>query len=223
MKVLIADDETITRFALGRLLEKWGYDVIEVRDGRKAWESLCQKDPPRIAILDWMMPEPDGVEICRYLKKEKDFPFIYTILLSVRREKKDIVRALDSGAHDFLSKPVHTGELRSRIAVGFRLIEAEDRIRMKNRELADINDQLNQANAELQIALKEIKTLEGILPVCTHCKRIRVQGMNPEDPESWVKMETYISSRTEAEFSHGICPVCVMKLYPDYYNDQQKQ
>jgi DNA-binding response OmpR family regulator len=217
MKVLIADDDTISRVAIGRLLEKWGYEVVQAQDGYGAWESLCQKDPPRMAILDWMMPEPDGVEICRCLKKEKGFPFIYTILLSVRREKEDIVNALDSGAHDFLSKPVHTGELRSRIAVGARLVNAEDDIRLKNRELATINDQLKQTNAELQSALKEIHTLQGILPICIHCKKIRLENFDAHDPKSWVTIEEYIGSRTEAEFSHGICPVCAAKHYPEYY------
>jgi sigma-B regulation protein RsbU (phosphoserine phosphatase) len=217
MKVLIADDDTISRVAIGRLLEKWGYDVIQAEDGCKAWESLCRKDPPRMAILDWMMPEPDGVEICRQLKAKEDNPFIYTILLSVKREKKDIVNALDSGAHDFLSKPVHTGELRSRIAVGARLVKAEDAIRRKNSELADMNEQLKSTNAELQSALKEIKTLQGILPICIHCKKLRLENTDAEDPNSWVSIEEYFRNRTEAEFSHGICPICASKLYPGYY------
>ena len=216
MKVLIADDDAISRVAIGRLLEKWGYEVIQAQDGSGAWESICQKVPPRIAILDWMMPEPDGVEICRHIKKKADLPFIYTILLSVRKEKEDIVNALDSGAHDFLSKPVHTGELRSRIAVGARLAKAEDAIRLKNMELAAINDQLKQACAELQSALKEIKTLQGILPICIHCKKIRLENHEADDPNSWVRIEDYIGSRTKAEFSHGICPVCAAKIYPDY-------
>jgi sigma-B regulation protein RsbU (phosphoserine phosphatase) len=217
MKLLIADDDTITRVALGKLLEKWGYEIVQARDGCSAWELLRQKDPPRIVILDWMMPEPDGVEICRYLKREKDFPFIYTILLSVRREKEDIVNALDSGAHDFLSKPVHTGELKSRIEVGVRLVMAEDDIRSKNRELANINNQLKQTNADLQSALKEIKTLQGILPICINCRKIRLENMEPVDPNAWVTVEEYISNRTEAEFSHGICPECAAKLYPGLY------
>jgi phosphoserine phosphatase RsbU/P len=217
MKVLIADDDTISCVAIGRLLEKWGYEVVQAQDGRQALELLCQKDPPRMAILDWMMPEPDGVEICRHLKQVKDFPFIYTILLSIKHKKKDVVNALDSGAHDFLSKPVHTGELRSRIAVGARLVKAEDDIQSKNRELARINEQMKQTNTELQTALKEIKTLHGILPICIHCKRIRLENKEAEDPNSWVRMEEYISNRTEADFSHGICPICAAKHYPEYY------
>jgi DNA-binding response OmpR family regulator len=219
MKVLIADDDTIIRMAIGRLLETWGYDVVQAGDGRTAWESLCRKDPPRVAILDWVMPEPDGVAICRHLTQENDLPFIYKILLSVRREKKDVVEALDSGAHDFLTKPVHSGELKSRVAVGGRLVKAEDGIRVKNRELADINDQLQQMNAELQLAMKEIKTLRGIFPICANCKKIRLENMEEKDPNSWVTVEDYISRRTEAKFSHGLCPVCARKLYPEYYKN----
>lgn len=216
MKALIADDDNITRAAIQRLLEKWGYEVLQARDGCGSLKALCHKDPPRIAILDWVMPEPDGVEICRYLKQKKDLPFIFTILLSVKQEKKDIINALDSGAHDFLSKPVHTGELRSRIAVGARIVKAEDDIRSKNRKFAHINYQLKQTNAELQIALKQINTLQGILPICVSCKKIRTENMEANDPNSWVTMEEYISSRTDTEFSHGICPVCAAKLYPEY-------
>ena len=213
MKILIADDDAISRIAIGRLLEKWGYDVVQADDGRGAWESLRQKDPPRIAILDWMMPEPDGVEICRLLKEENDFPFIYTILLSVRQEKEDIVSALDSGGHDFLSKPVH----REQLTEAFECITATGiGFGMKNRELAEINDQLTQTNADLQSALKEIQTLQGILPICVHCKKIRLEHRKAEDPDSWVRIEEYIGSRTKAEFSHGICPICAAKHYPDY-------
>ncbi len=128
MKVLIADDERIILVALRRHLEKWGYEVVQATDGREAWREIREADPPRIAILDWMMPGIEGIEICERILQNDRLPFIYSILLTTRRGKKDIIKALDSGAHDFLSKPVHTGELRSRIAVGVRLVEAKDEI-----------------------------------------------------------------------------------------------
>ncbi len=108
MKVLIADDERITLMALGRHLEKWGYEVAKAGDGREAWDAIRGEAPPRIALLDWMMPEMEGVEICERIQKSDELPFIYTILLTTKRDKEDIIKALDSGAHDFLSKPVHT-------------------------------------------------------------------------------------------------------------------
>ncbi|MCP4110253.1 MAG: diguanylate cyclase [Desulfobacteraceae bacterium] len=129
MKLLIADDDSMTRIALRKNLQKWGYEIAEAKDGAEAWDILCAEKPPRIAILDWMMPEMEGTEICHCLQKSEKHPFIYTILLTVKRDRDDIVEGLDSGAHDFLSKPVHASELRSRIGVGVRLVQAEDRLR----------------------------------------------------------------------------------------------
>jgi len=132
MKVLIADDDRITRLALRKKIQKWGYE-----DGQEAWEALSGIDPPRIAILDWMMPKMEGIEICQRLQKSETAPFIYTILLTVRSDKEDISKALDTGAYDFLSKPVHTPELRSRIAVGVRLVKAEEKLRESNKKITD--------------------------------------------------------------------------------------
>ncbi len=217
MKVLIADDETIIRVVLKRHLAKWGYEVVQAREGNEAWEALCGENPPKVAILDWMMPEIEGIEICQRLRERKELPFIYAILLTMRREKEDIIMALDSGAHDFLSKPVHTGELRSRIAVGARLVEAEEEIQLKNRKLSETVEQLNRTNKELERALKENKTLRGILPICANCKKIRLEKANPKKQNSWIVMEEYIRNRTEADFSHGICPECAQQLYPEFF------
>ncbi len=129
MKILIAEDDSMTRLALRKNLKRWGYDVLETKDGAEAWDMLSAEEPPRIAILDWMMPGMEGIDICRLLHESEKIPFVYTILLTTRADKEDIVAALDSGAYDFLSKPVHSAELRSRIAVGVRLVEADDKLR----------------------------------------------------------------------------------------------
>jgi signal transduction histidine kinase len=128
MKLLVADDELSTRIFLKRSASKWGYEVVEATNGLEAMELLGGDNPPRIAVLDWMMPGLDGVEICARLQEKADKQMIYTILLTCKSEKEDVMYALDQGAHDFLSKPVHVGELRSRIAVGKRLIDANDRL-----------------------------------------------------------------------------------------------
>ncbi len=161
MKVLIADDERITLIALKRHLEKWGYEVVKAGDGREAWNTICEDDPPRIALLDWMMPEMEGIEICERIQKSDKLPFIYTILLTTRRDKEDIVNALDSGAHDFLSKPVHTGELRARIAVGVRLVEAKNEVNeyAKKMERLAITDYLTgvyNLRYFMEMAVKEL-------------------------------------------------------------------
>jgi two-component system, sensor histidine kinase and response regulator len=137
MKLLIADDELSTRIFLRSCATKWGYEVIEAADGLEAMSFLRSPDPPRIAVLDWMMPGLDGVEICSRLYENQKEQIIYTILLTSKSDKEDVMHALDQGAHDFLSKPVHIGELHSRIAVGRRLVEANDRLwevdRLKDR------------------------------------------------------------------------------------------
>lgn len=139
MKLLIADDERTTRTLLKTCVIKWGYTVVEAGDGLEAMTLLRSQDPPRIAVLDWMMPGLDGVEICSRLQENPNEQLTYTILLTCKSDKEDAIHALDQGAHDFLSKPVHIGELHSRIAVGKRLVDANDRLleldRLKDRFL----------------------------------------------------------------------------------------
>lgn len=133
MKLLIADDELSTRVFLRHCTAQWGYEAVEAADGLEAMTLLRGPNPPQIAVLDWMMPGMDGVEICARLNEQNRSQMIYTILLTSRSDKEDVMHALDHGAHDFLSKPVHVGELRSRIAVGCRLVEANCRLLDLNR------------------------------------------------------------------------------------------
>lgn len=128
MKLLIADDELSTRILLRHCAARWGYEVVEAADGLEAMSLLCGPEPPRIVVLDWMMPGLDGVEICSRLNQPGSGSLTYIILLTGKSDKEDVVHALDQGAHDFLSKPVHIGELHSRITVGRRLVEAHDRL-----------------------------------------------------------------------------------------------
>lgn len=106
-----------------------GYEVVEAPDGEMAWHALNSADPPRIAIIDWMMPRIDGVEICRRLSERKTGPFIYTILLTSKTEREDLVYALNNGAHNFQSKPISPEEIRAHINVGERLVESDDKLK----------------------------------------------------------------------------------------------
>ncbi|CAK8721167.1 His Kinase A (Phospho-acceptor) domain-containing protein [Candidatus Electrothrix laxa] len=153
MKLLIADDELSTRTLLKTCVLKWGYTVIEARDGLEAMTFLRSKNPPRIAVLDWMMPGLDGVEICSRLQDKPNNQLTYTILLTCKSDKEDAIHALDQGAHDFLSKPVHVGELQSRIAVGKRLVEANDRLL----ELDHLKDRF------LRVAAHDLKNPLGFI------------------------------------------------------------
>ena len=125
MKILIAEDNMTTRRILETILVKWNYDVISACDGNEAWEKLQEKDPPKLIILDWMMPGINGVEICRRLRRLDAVEPMYIILLTARDEKNDIVEGLGAGADDYIAKPFDKGELRARIDVGRRVVELQ--------------------------------------------------------------------------------------------------
>jgi two-component system cell cycle response regulator len=125
MKVLVADDDRLSRRILEATLKPWGYDVITVADGQTAWETLQSPDSPRLAILDWMMPGIDGPEICRLVRKHVS-PYPYLLLLTARDRREDLVAALEAGADDFLVKPFEHLELRARLRTGLRILELQD-------------------------------------------------------------------------------------------------
>ena len=125
MKILIAEDNVTTRRILETILVKWNYDVISACDGNDAWEKLQVNDPPKLIVLDWMMPGINGVEICRRLRRTDPVDPMYIILLTARDEKNDIVEGLGAGADDYISKPFDTEELRARIDVGRRVVDLQ--------------------------------------------------------------------------------------------------
>jgi two-component system cell cycle response regulator len=128
MKILIADDEPVSLRMLHGLLGKWGYDVVEVSDGVAAWEKLKAPDAPRMALLDWMMPGQNGVDICRSLRKLRPEPYTYILLLTAKEARESVVEGLESGADDYLTKPFNPQELKARIRVGLRLLDLEDNL-----------------------------------------------------------------------------------------------
>jgi len=145
-------------------------------------------------VLDIGLPRVDGLEVCRRIRAvESDRP-LYLIMLTTRSEKHDIKEALSAGADDYVTKPFDADELFARVEVGFRTINLQDKLAQKVRELSE--------------ALDQVKTLQGILPICSFCKKIR------DDSNSWRRLEEYVSSRSKARFSHSVCPECVKLHYP---------
>jgi diguanylate cyclase (GGDEF)-like protein len=128
MKILIADDESVSRHMLQSLLVKWGYDVVSASDGTAAWEILKARDAPRMALLDWMMPGQNGVDVCRALRRLRPEPYTYVLLLTAKDAKESVVEGLESGADDYLTKPFNPQELKARIRVGLRLLDLEDNL-----------------------------------------------------------------------------------------------
>jgi two-component system, cell cycle response regulator len=125
MRILIADDDPVSCHLLDRLLHKWGYEVIAAHGGTEAWEVLQANDAPRVALLDWMMPGLDGLEICRRIRARSSQAYVYIMLLTANDKIGNVVEGLESGADDYLTKPFHPQELRARLRVGLRMLELE--------------------------------------------------------------------------------------------------
>jgi PleD family two-component response regulator len=128
MKVLIAEDDAISRRMLEAFRVKWGYEVVVAKEGEEGWGILQGKDAPRLAILDWMMPGKDGIDICRSLRQRKGRPYTYILLLTARGHKEDIVEGLEAGADDYITKPFDPFELRARLRAGGRILELQEQL-----------------------------------------------------------------------------------------------
>ena len=213
--ILIVDDIPANIQVLGNILQEEGYAVSFAMNGKQALEMILS-DPYDLILLDVMMPEMDGFEVCM---KFKEIPGVETtpiIFLTARTDWDDIIKGFDVGAVDYVTKPFNPAELLARVRTHLELKRARDRIHQSCQELAEKNMQLRLLNEELQKALKEIKTLEGFLPICANCKKIRKEGAPYNVQESWIALETYLQQHTQAQFTHSICPDCMRKLYPEF-------
>jgi len=128
MKVLIAEDDLVSSRLLETYLDKWGYDVLATGDGNEAWEAIQDPEAPNLVISDWMMPNMDGLALCRKIRQMKRSGYVYFIILTTKVRKEDLIEGLEAGADDFLTKPFNKDELRYRVKIGERIIELERRI-----------------------------------------------------------------------------------------------
>ena len=128
MKILAAEDNPVFQSMLRAILTKWGYDVIVAKDGNEALAVLEADNAPRLAILDWMMPGIDGVDVCRRVRAVGREPYIYILLLTARTDSEDLVEGIDSGADDYLTKPFNAPELRARLRAGERILDLQEQL-----------------------------------------------------------------------------------------------
>lgn len=188
MKILIAEDDEVSRRLLEKSLSRWGYEVVTTKNGMDAWSILQRDNAPRLVILDWMMPEMDGLEVCRRIRQSETPSLAYIILLTAKTSKADIVEGLAAGANDYITKPFDREELLARVRVGVSVLE--------------LQQSLAERVADLEEALGQVRVLQGILPICSYCKQVR------DDKNYWQSVERYIGAHSEAKFSHSICPHC---------------
>jgi DNA-binding response OmpR family regulator len=191
-RVLIAEDHYVSRHLLERNLMNWGFSVVTAEDGEAALRILEGPDSPPLAIIDWMMPKMDGLEVCTRVRQQRGRPYVYLVLLTAKSQKEEIAAGLDAGADDYVIKPFDPDELRARLTVGQRVVALE---RTLARKIVD-----------LESALADVKKLKTLLPICMYCKSVR------DDRDYWHQIDEYIHTETGMDFSHGICPACMAKI-----------
>jgi sigma-B regulation protein RsbU (phosphoserine phosphatase) len=143
MRVLIAEDDRISSRMLQRHLERWGHEVVAAENGVEAWDRFREGDFP-LVITDWTMPEMDGIALIEHIRERHERRYVYVILLTAKKDTGDIVRGMEAGADDFLSKPFDQDELRVRVNAGKRIIELEQRLADRNEQLQAINEHMKR-------------------------------------------------------------------------------
>jgi len=242
--ILVVEDSKSQADHLCFLLETHGFFVRIACDGKEALASI-RSEPPSLVISDIIMPEMDGYQLCYAIRADETTSDLPVVLLTTLSSPGDILRALECGADNFITKPYNEEYLLSRmesIMAGIRmrntnktgnyaevfykgehfrvtterqrildlLLSTYEATVLRNQELQKTQKILSEKVVELEIALDRVKQLEGIIPICMHCKKIR------DDKDYWRQIEDYISDHSEALFSHGICPECLQKYYSDY-------
>lgn len=193
--VLIVDDDPDVLFATTRIVTTQGYQVLNAASGAEC-RSMVEQHHPDLILLDVMLPDTDGAQLCNEIKSDPSYKNIFIVLISgMKTASDDQAFGLDSGADGYISRPISNKELTARVNAMIRIIRAE---RERNRLVI-----------ELQKALETVKKLGGLLPICSYCKQIR------DDSGYWRQVEEYIEKHSEAEFSHSICPKCAREHFPD--------
>ena len=196
-RILIIDDEKINIEILTQFLQN-EYKIITARTGEQALKAIRGKNPPDLILLDIIIPDMDGYEICSAVKADENFRHIPIIFVTAVSEVMDAAKAFEFGAVDYITKPFNPVTVKARV---------------------DTHIQLSNAIRELEAALTKVKQLSGLLPICGQCKKIR------DDKGYWNEVEFYLEENSKAKFTHGMCPDCLDELYGDrdWYKKMKKE
>jgi DNA-binding response OmpR family regulator len=195
IKILIVDDDPDLLFATARIVKSAGYRVYTASTAAQCME-LVKNNRPDLILLDVILPDTDGQALCSQIKADPAFKNIFVVLISgTKIDSVEQSDGLDLGADGYIARPITNRELLARIGAMVRILRAE---RERDRLIA-----------QLEEALARVKKLSGLLPICAGCKKIR------DDNGYWKQIESYLNEHSDAIMSHGICPECANKYYPD--------
>lgn len=192
MKILLAEDDPVLCVAVEAIVRPLGLEPVIAMDGTEALARLTADDAPPLAVLDWMMPGIDGLDVCQAVRGAALPIEPYMLILTSRTDHQDMVRGLRAGADDYVVKPFSRIELEARIQVGIRLVGLQLQLRERVRDLEASQDRE--------------RTLRRLLPICAYCRKIR------DDHNYWQMLEHYVSETAGVQFSHGVCPDCIGRV-----------
>ncbi len=225
MSILIIDDSPDQRNLLRMMLNSAGHtDILAADSASAAFKHLGLDGQGQgaadvdLILMDVMMPDMDGIETCRRIRANERLRDIPIIVITAKTEPEYLLLAFTAGAMDYLRKPLNSAELQARVCSALLLKHEMDRRKAREQELQERTEALRQreqdltkSNEELQQALKQVKVLRGLIPICSSCKRIR------NDQNYWQRLEDYLQEHSEALFSQILCVECAKKLYPGVY------
>jgi two-component system cell cycle response regulator len=195
VKILLAEDDPVSRHILSESLRRWGYEVYCAADGQEAWLLLQEHDAPQLAVLDWMMPGLDGIDLCRRIRERSSEPYVYVLLLTSKGQKQDVIQGMGAGADDYILKPFDPGELQTRLNAGRRIIrlqadllEARESLRYLATHdsltgLLNRGEILNRLHSEIDRSLRDSSSVGLLIADIDHFKLVNdtlghVQGDN---------------------------------------------
>jgi sigma-B regulation protein RsbU (phosphoserine phosphatase) len=196
MRVLIVEDDRPTSRLLAGLIESWGHETVVAADGLSSLAAFASEPAPQLVLLDWMLPDTDGIDLCRQIRATSSGVSAHIIMITSRSEPQDLVDGLNAGADEYLVKPVNPTELRARVHAGARVVALQQHLKDRVREL--------------ESALASVDRLSGLLPICAYCHSIR------DDSNYWHRVEAYVTEHSGATFSHGICPDCRIRVESEF-------
>jgi PleD family two-component response regulator len=199
--VMVIDDNLMNVQVLAPILLTMGLEVSTLTDAKTVVKDVRNVSPDLI-LLDIIMPGVDGFEACRLLKDCDDTKDIPIIFLTAKREVDSVAEGFDLGGVDYIHKPFKSQELQARVKTHLAL-------RLERRQRIANEQKLEKTVAELETKIREIELLQELLPICSQCKKIR------DDKGYWSQVEEYFSAKSSIQFSHSLCPHCVVDLYPE--------